>query len=144
MNDSYDLERFVDAQQDVYERALAEIKAGRKRCHWMWYIFPQIEGLGFSVMSQRFAIRSAAEAKAYLSHPILGARLITSVEALLDLQGRTVSEIFGFPDDVKLRSCATLFAAVSPTGSVFHRLLDKYFEGEEDAATLKKLGGLPR
>lgn len=144
MSDPYELERFVCAQEGAYERALAEIRAGRKHSHWMWYIFPQIEGLGFSVMSQRFAIRSAAEAKAYLSHPLLGARLITSVEALLDLQGRKVSEIFGFPDDVKLRSCATLFAAVSPAGSVFHRLLDKYFQGQQDDATLKKLEGSQR
>ena len=144
MSDPYNLERFVCAQQGAYERALAEIRSGQKQSHWMWYIFPQIEGLGFSAMSQRFAIRSAAEAKAYLSHPILGTRLITCVEALLDLEGRKVSEIFGFPDDVKLRSCATLFAAVSPAGSVFHRLLDKYFEGEKDAATLKELEGLAR
>ena len=144
MSDPFDLERFVCAQEGAYARALAEIRAGRKHSHWMWYIFPQIEGLGFSAMSQRFAIRSAAEANAYLSDPVLGARLITCVEALLDLEGRKVSEIFGFPDDVKLRSCATLFAAVSPMGSVFHRLLDKYFQGQQDDATLKKLEGSQR
>jgi uncharacterized protein (DUF1810 family) len=105
----------------------------------MWYIFPQIEGLGFSAMSQRYAIRGAAEASAYLEHPVLGARLRTCAEALVSLEGRSVEEIFGFPDDRKLRSCATLFGAVSPTGSVFHRLLEKYFQGEWDIKTMEKI-----
>lgn len=139
VNDPFDLERFVRAQEGDYERALAEIKDGRKRSHWMWYIFPQIEGLGFSAMSQRYAIRSRAEAQAYFEHPLLGPRLVACVDALLDLEGRSVEQIFGFPDDQKLRSSATLFAAVSPTSSVFQRLLEKYFHEQRDAATLRLL-----
>lgn len=139
MDDPHDLERFVRAQESDYERALAEIRRGRKRSHWMWYIFPQIAGLGFSAMSQRYAIKSAAEATAYLNHAVLGPRLIAGVEALLSLEERSADEIFGFPDNMKLRSCATLFAVVSPSGSVFHRLLDKYFAGERDPETLERL-----
>ena len=133
--DPHDLERFVRAQAGDYERALSEIRNGRKRSHWMWYIFPQIEGLGSSAMSQRFAIKSLAEARAYLDHALLGPRLIACVEALLSLEDRSAGQIFGFPDDRKLRSCATLFAEASSPGSVFHRLLDKYFQREGDAAT---------
>ena len=139
MNDPYDLERFVRAQKDAYELALSEIVAGRKRSHWMWYIFPQIEGLGSSAMSRRYAIKSQAEARAYLDHALLGPRLLACVEALLNLEGRSVEQVFGFPDDRKLRSCATLFATVSPSGSVFHRLLEQYFHGEHDPATLRRL-----
>ena len=139
MNDPYNLERFIDAQRDDYETALAEMRAGRKRSHWMWYIFPQIEGLGFSAMSQRYAIRSAAEARAYLEHPVLGERLRICIEALVSFEGRSVEQIFGFPDDRKLRSCATLFGAVSPAGSAFHRLLEKYFQGEWDPRTMEKI-----
>jgi uncharacterized protein (DUF1810 family) len=113
---------------------------GRKRSHCIWFIFPQIEGLGLSAMSQRYAIRSLSEARAYLDHPVPGPRLGTCAEALLHLASRSAAEIFGFPDDRKLRSCATLFAAVSAAGSPFHRLLDKYFEGEDDAATRQRLG----
>lgn len=127
------------AQEGAYERALAEIRNGRKRSHWMWYIFPQIEGLGLSAMAQRYAIRSLAEARAYLDHPVLGPRLVTCVETLLHLENRSAAEILGFPDDRKLRSCATLFAAVSAAGSAFDRLLEKYFQGEHDPATLKRL-----
>ena len=139
MEDPHNLERFIEAQRADYERALAEIRSGRKRSHWMWYIFPQIEGLGFSAMSQRYAVRSTAEARAYLEDPVLGARLRTCAEALVSLEGRSVEEIFGFPDDQKLRSCATLFGAVSPAGSVFHRLLQKYFQGEWDPKTIEKI-----
>jgi uncharacterized protein (DUF1810 family) len=139
MDDPYDLERFVRAQRDDYERALSEIMNGRKRSHWMWYIFPQIEGLGSSAMSRRYAIKSQAEARAYLDHALLGPRLLACVEALLSLEGRSVEQIFGFPDDRKLRSCATLFATVSPSGSVFHRLIERYFRGEPDVATLRQL-----
>src|ERR1041385_5315377 len=124
-DDPYDLARFVQAQAGDYERALSEIRQGQKRSHWMWYIFPQIEGLGASTMSRRYAIRSGNEARAYLHHPVLGARLIACVEALLNLEGRSAAEIFGFPDENKLRSCATLFASVSEPNSVFHRLLNK-------------------
>ncbi|HEY2163621.1 MAG TPA: DUF1810 domain-containing protein, partial [Gemmatimonadaceae bacterium] len=106
--DTFDLGRFVAAQEDVYDSALAEIRAGRKRTHWMWFVFPQIAGLGFSETSARFAIKTAAEARAYLAHPILGPRLLECCEALLELRSRSAAEIFGSPDDLKLRSCATL------------------------------------
>ena len=142
MDDPYDLERFVRAQRDDYELALSEIVTGRKRSHWMWYIFPQIGGLGSSAMSRRYAIKSTAEARAYLDHVVLGPRLLACVEALINLEGRSVEQIFGFPDDRKLRSSATLFAEVSPSGSVFHRLLEKYFQGERDGATLRQLASM--
>lgn len=134
-----ELDRFVDAQLDTYERALKEIRSGRKRTHWMWFIFPQIAGLGSSPTAQHYAIRSRAEAEAYLRHPVLGARLIECAEALVGLEGGSAAEVFGFPDDRKLRSSATLFAEVSPTGSVFERLLDKYFGGQRDEKTLQLL-----
>jgi uncharacterized protein (DUF1810 family) len=138
--DPHNLSRFVQAQEDDYEQALAEIRSGRKCSHWMWYIFPQLGGLGFSSMSRRYAIKSLAEAEAYLSHPVLGSRLVECAEAALGVEGRSAFEIFGSPDEMKLRSCATLFACVSPAGSVFHRLLDKYFQGERDGETLRLLG----
>jgi uncharacterized protein (DUF1810 family) len=137
--DPFDLERFLLAQEPDYARALAEIKAGHKRTHWMWYIFPQLQGLGSSWISQRYAIKSAEEAKAYLEHPILGARLRECAEALLRIDGRTTAEIFGNPDDLKLKSCATLFASVSEPGSVFERILEKYYGGERDERTLQLL-----
>ena len=136
----HDLNRFVQAQADDYEQALAEIRSGRKQSHWMWYIFPQFDGLGFSSTSKRYAIKSLAEARAYLDHPVLGPRLLECAEAVLGVEGRSALEIFGSPDNLKLRSCATLFASVSPAGSVFDRLLDKYFHGERDGATLRLLG----
>ena len=142
--DAYDLKRFVDAQVDDYEQALAEVRSGRKRSHWMWYIFPQYDGLGFSSTSRQYAIKSAAEAIEYLRHPILGPRLVECCEAVLALEGRSASEVFGSPDDVKLRSCATLFAAVSPAGSVFEQVLVKFFRGERDEKTLRLLGFSPR
>ena len=135
--DVHDLGRFVDAQHSSYEHALAEIASGRKRSHWMWYVFPQIAGLGISATSRRYAIASLAEAGAYLRHELLGPRLIACAEAALAVEGSSAREIFGSPDDLKLRSSATLFAQVSPAGSVFHRLLDKYFGGEPDEATLR-------
>src|SRR4051794_14255731 len=137
--DPYDLGRFVEAQADDYGQALAEIRSGRKRSHWMWYIFPQFVGLGSSPTSRRYAIKSVAEAEAYLSHPVLGPRLAECAEAALRAEGRSAFEIFGSPDELKLRSCATLFACVSPPGSVFHRLLDKYFQGVPDDKTLRLL-----
>ena len=140
MNDPYDLNRFVLAQQDDYEHALKEIKNGHKRSHWMWYIFPQIDGLGFSSMAQRYAIKSAEEAQAYLAHPILGPRLLACAEAAVANEGRSANEIFGSPDDLKLRSSATLFASVSAPDSVFHRLLLKFYPGGPDKATLRLLG----
>lgn len=142
-SDPFDLARFVEAQRGDYERALAEIRAGRKRSHWMWYIFPQVAGLGFSAMSQRYAIRSASEAEAYLRHLVLGPRLEACCEAALGVEGRSAHEIFGAPDDAKLRSCATLFAAVGPPGSVFDRLLARFFDGERDEATLRLLAESP-
>ena len=138
-SDLYDLHRFVQAQANAYERALSEVRQGRKRSHWMWYIFPQCDGLGFSQTSKRYAIKSVAEAQAYLSHPVLGPRLLECVEAALSVEGRSAYEIFGTPDDMKLQSCATLFAYVSPGGSVFDRLLDKFFQGEHDQKTLRLL-----
>ena len=138
-NDQYDLDRFVQAQTHDFKIALTEIAGGRKHSHWMWYIFPQFAGLGFSAMSQRYAIRSAAEAQAYLNHPILGPRLIRCCEALLAINGRSAHEIFGSPDDRKLQSCATLFASITPADSVFERVLDQYFHGERDQKTLNFL-----
>lgn len=135
-NDRYDLDRFVQAQAHDFTVALAEIEGGRKRSHWMWYIFPQFAGLGCSAMSQRYAIGSAAQAQAYLHHPILGPRLIRCCEALLAIKGRSAREIFDSPDAMKLQSCATLFASVTPVDSVFERVLDRYFQGEWDLKTL--------
>ncbi|MFN5515035.1 MAG: DUF1810 domain-containing protein [Cyanobacteriota bacterium] len=129
VNDPHNLRRFLQAQENTYQSALAEIRAGRKSSHWMWYIFPQYQGLGFSAASRLYAIKSLAEAEAYLRHPILGHRLTECSEAVLNIQGRSATEIFGTPDDLKLRSCATLFAQVSPPGSVFERLLEQYFHG---------------
>jgi uncharacterized protein (DUF1810 family) len=138
--DPHDLARFVTAQSATYDRALEEIRAGRKRSHWMWYVFPQIAGLGRSATSQRYAIRSRAEAEAYLRHPLLGPRLVECMSAVLQVRGRSAAEIFGFPDDLKLRSCATLFACVSPEPAVFRELLEKYFAGASDERTLRLLG----
>ena len=138
--DPYDLERFLDAQAGVYDEALAEIRAGRKQSHWMWFIFPQIAGLGFSETSRHFAIRDRAEAAAYLAHPVLGVRLRECAQATLGLKGRSAEEAFGAVDALKLRSSATLFAAVSPDGSVFHQLLDVYFSGRGDEKTHQLLG----
>ena len=139
-HDPHDLDRFVRAQEGHYAQALAELRAGRKRTHWMWFIFPQLDGLGFSETARWYAIRDLDEARAYLAHPLLGPRLIDCAEALLAVQGRSAREILGTPDDLKLRSCATLFAQVSPGGSIFHRLLEVFFEGVADARTLALLG----
>lgn len=141
-SDPHDLSRFVQAQADDYDRALAELKSGQKRSHWMWYIFPQLDGLGSSSTAHRYAIRSLAEARAYLAHPVLGPRLLKSADALLEIEGRSAREILGSPDDLKLSSCATLFAQVSPSDSVFHRLLDHYFRGQPDRKTLALLGDI--
>lgn len=139
----HDLNRFLEAQEGDHERALAEVRAGRKRTHWMWYVFPQLDGLGSSDMARRYAIKSRAEAEAYLNHPVLGPRLVECAEAALAVEGRSALEVFGSPDDLKLRSCATLFAAVSPPGSVFERLLEKYYGGRRDEKTLRLLGAAP-
>ena len=131
------LDRFLEAQERDYYRALIEIRSGRKRTHWMWYIFPQFAGLGVSQLSQKYAIRNLSEAMAYISHPILGPRLIECAEAVLGIEGHSATEIFGTPDDMKLWSCATLFEIVSPPGSVFERLLTKYYGGRRDPLTLE-------
>jgi uncharacterized protein (DUF1810 family) len=140
-DDPFDLGRFVDAQAGDYARALDEIRSGRKRSHWMWYIFPQFDGLGFSPMSLRFSIKSLDEAAAYLAHPVLGPRLIECSEAALGVEGKSATEVFGSPDDLKLRSCATLFERASPSGSVFARLLDRYYAGRRDEQTLRLIDG---
>jgi uncharacterized protein (DUF1810 family) len=139
-SDPYNLSRFLQAQEDDYEQALSEIVSGRKRTHWMWYIFPQVDGLAFSSTSKHYSIKSLDEARAYLDHPILGPRLRECAEAVVRLEGRAARDIFGSPDDLKLRSCATLFACVSPPGSVFDRLLTKYYQGQRDDKTLHLLG----
>jgi uncharacterized protein (DUF1810 family) len=138
--DLYNLQRFVDAQQPVYAQVCAELQAGRKRSHWMWFVFPQMRGLGRSGMAERFAIASLAEAHAYAAHPVLGARLRECCRLLLQLGTGDAGAIFGFPDDVKLRSCMTLFARAMPDDATFRKVLEKFFAGEEDAATLRLLG----
>lgn len=139
--DPFDLQRFIEAQDGVYEQALSEIHAGRKQSHWMWFIFPQYAGLGLSPTSQHYAIKSVAEATSYLNHPVLGARLIECSEAVLAIDQRPPAEVFGYPDDLKLRSSATLFAAVSEEGSVFEQLLAKMFGSVRDEATLVLMAG---
>lgn len=137
MNDPFDLERFVEAQQLVYARVLRELRAGHKTSHWMWFVFPQIAGLGGSPMAIRYAIASLAEARAYLDHPVLGPRLIECCEILEGLESRTAEAIFGYPDVLKLRSSLTLFSrAVGEHDSVFDALLAKYYEGNPDPQTL--------
>ena len=137
--DPFDLSRFVQAQQQTYDQALSELQRGRKQSHWMWYVFPQLDGLGFSPITMRFSIKSEDEARAYLKHPTLGPRLLECAEAILSIEGKSAREILGSPDDLKLKSCATLFAHVSPPGSVFERILEKFYTGERDAATLRLL-----
>jgi uncharacterized protein (DUF1810 family) len=130
------LQRFIDAQKTDYEIALSEIKSGRKRSHWMWYIFPQIHGLGFSETSKFYALKSVDEAKEYLSHPVLGKRLIEISKALLDLPSVNAHSIFGSPDDVKLKSSMTLFASLPNADPVFQSVLEKFFKGQRDDKTL--------
>jgi uncharacterized protein (DUF1810 family) len=132
------LSRFVEAQAPVYASALAELRAGEKRGHWMWFIFPQLAGLGRSPMAQHYAIHSLDEARAYLAHPLLGPRYRECCEAVLVVEGRSAHEIFGSPDDLKFRSSLTLFDQVEPD-SIFHSALEKYFDGKPDALTLEKL-----
>jgi uncharacterized protein (DUF1810 family) len=133
------LQRFLDAQDATYSAALAEIKQGRKRSHWMWYIFPQIQGLGFSSTSRYYALANAREAEAYVQHPVLGPRLLAISEELLRQPGSNATEIMGSPDDVKLRSCMTLFAALPRAQPVFQQVLDKFFQGRPDEHTLRLL-----
>lgn len=139
-HDRWNLNRFVEAQEQDHARALAEIRQGRKRSHWIWYVFPQLAGLGYSHNAHYYGIANADEARAYLDHPLLGARLTEISQALMEVQGKTAHEILGSPDDLKVRSCATLFAAASPPGSVFQQLLDKFYDGTPDSKTLELLG----
>ena len=140
VSDPHDLQRFVAAQEGIYESAVAELRAGRKTGHWMWFVFPQIAGLGMSAMSQRYAIASLAEARAYLEHPVLGPRLAQCADILIELGGEeSAQEIFGAIDAVKLRSSMTLFARASEDDSVYHAVLDRYFGGGTDPQTEARL-----
>jgi uncharacterized protein (DUF1810 family) len=134
-----DLGRFVGAQDGVYDQALAELTAGSKRSHWMWFVFPQIAGLGRTATAQKYAIADLAEARAYLAHPVLGPRLTECAQALLRVQGRTAEQILGTPDDLKLRSSMTLFAHAADDPAVFRAVLDRYYGGEDDPLTLQRL-----
>jgi len=139
-HDSFDLLRFVVAQGNSWPAALDELRAGNKRSHWMWYIFPQFAGLGTSAMAKRYAIQTRAEAEAFLAHPLLGRRLEECAGALLGVEGRSAEQIMGFPDFLKLCSSMTLFAEVAPSGSVFERVLGKYYGGAKDGKTIRFLG----
>jgi len=139
-DDPFNLSRFLQAQEGDFEQALSEIKTGKKRTHWMWYIFPQFDGLAVSSTAKHYSIKSVEEARAYLDHPLLGPRLLECTAAVVGIEGRSATEIFGNPDDFKLRSCANLFACVSRPGSVFERLLDKYYGSQRDDKTLHLLG----
>ncbi|MEO0973849.1 MAG: DUF1810 domain-containing protein [Pseudomonadota bacterium] len=137
----YDLQRFVDAQQHSYADALAEVRRGRKRSHWMWYVFPQLKGLGRSSTAERYAIADLGEAGAYLAHPLLGPRLTEISQAACDVPHHRAIDIFGSPDDLKLRSSATLFRAVDGADPVFQALLDRFYDGSPDPRTLELLAG---
>jgi uncharacterized protein (DUF1810 family) len=139
MADPFNLERFVDAQAPVYEQVRRELTVGRKQSHWMWFIFPQIAGLGQSPMSVRFAIASLGEAKAYLAHPVLGARIRECARLTLDVEGKTARDIFGSIDEMKFRSSMTLFARAAPDENIFQRCIDKYFVGDPDPATSARI-----
>lgn len=139
MSDPYDLQRFVDAQNPVYDRVRAELQEGRKKSHWMWFIFPQIAGLGSSPLARRFALSSLSEAAAFLDHPILGRRLAECTRLANLIEGRPIGQIFGHPDDLKFRSSMTLFARASADNQVFVDALQKHFNGEFDPATLERL-----
>ena len=140
--DQFDLERFIIAQKGVYNNILSELKSGQKRTHWMWYIFPQIDGLGKSMISKLYAIKSINEAQCYLNHSILGVRLIECTEIVLDIEGLSISEIFRFPDDIKLKSSMTLFDHISEPSNIFSLVLEKYFGENRDEKTLKILNGM--
>ena len=142
MTDNIELIKFLDAQNQVYLKALSEIKKGKKTTHWMWYIFPQIKGLGSSETAQYYAIKDLNEATAYLKHPILGKHLIKIAQELYNLKGKTVTQILGTPDDMKLRSCMTLFANVKNANPLFNNVLEKYFNGVPDELTLHLLNSI--
>lgn len=139
MSDPFDLQRFVDAQRDTYDTALAELRAGRKRSHWMWFVFPQIAGLGRSATAQHFAVSGLDEARAYLTHPVLGPRLVECARALTELEGTDPVAVFGSIDAQKLRSSMTLFAHADPEQPLFRAVLDRYYDGVEDDATTGRL-----
>ena len=137
--DPFDLQRFVDAQDRVYDQVLAELRAGAKRSHWIWFIFPQLASLGNSSTAKLFGIDSLAEAQAYLTHPVLGARLRECARLVTAIDGRSVDDIFGWPDNLKVRSSMTLFARATDDNAVFLAVLDKFYGGEQDARTLESL-----
>lgn len=139
MNDPYDLQRFIEAQNPVYEQVCAELRNGRKESHWMWFIFPQLRGLGYSQMAVSFGIASREEAEAYLEHPVLGARLRECTRLVNAIDGRSIRQILGSPDDLKFRSSMSLFASVTSDNDVFTAALQKYFGGKLDRLTLEKL-----
>jgi uncharacterized protein (DUF1810 family) len=140
-SDPFDLQRFVDAQARVYQTVLDELRAGRKRSHWIWFIFPQLSGLGSSPMAARYAISSLDEARAYLRHDVLGPRLHECAQLVSGIEGRSIAEIFGSPDDLKVRSSMTLFARATDNNRDFVALLGKYYDGEEDPLTVTRLEG---
>ena len=139
MDDPYDLKRFLDAQAAIYTQVLEELRAGRKASHWMWFVFPQITGLGFSPMAQRYSVSGRDEAAAYAGHAVLGARLRECTALVNAIEGRTIRDIFDSPDDLKFRSSVTLFAACAADAAVFQAALDMYFRGEGDPLTLARL-----
>ena len=143
MHSDNGLKRFLDAQTDDYNRALGEIRKGKKQSHWMWYIFPQIAGLGFSETAKYYALHDIKEARAYLEHPVLGSRLIEISRALLTIEGKTANQILGSPDDLKLHSCMTLFSQVEAADPVFEAVLDRYYSGLPDQRTLALLQRSP-
>jgi uncharacterized protein (DUF1810 family) len=139
--DEFDLGRFVEAQQEAYATALAELRAGRKRSHWIWFVFPQLRGLGRSAMSHLYGLRGLAEARAYAQHPVLGPRLVECVEAMLAHEGVAARAVLGEIDALKLRSCLTLFARAAPAEAVFRAALERYYGGAPDPATVSMLEG---
>ena len=141
MSDPHDLQRFVDAQDagGTYDAALTELRDGRKRSHWMWFVFPQVAGLGRSATARHYAVGSRAEAEAYLAHPVLGPRLREAAQAVVGLEGRTAEDVFGQIDAVKLRSSMTLFARVAPEDELFQRVLERFFDGRADPATVERV-----
>jgi uncharacterized protein (DUF1810 family) len=143
ISDPFDLSRFIAAQDPVMERVMDELRAGQKRSHWMWFVFPQIRGLGSSSMARRYAIGSREEAKAYHEHPVLGARLTACTQLTLNIEGRSAEQIFGYPDDMKFRSCLTLFAEVVPNEPIYRAALQTYFSGDPDPLTLATLKQRP-
>lgn len=144
MTDPFDLQRFVDAQSSVYDTVLAELGAGRKRSHWIWFVFPQLTGLGRSPIADRFAISSLGEAQAYVRHPVLGPRLRECTRLLQTIDGKSVDEILGWPDNLKVRSSMTLFSRATADNHEFVAVLDKYYGGEDDPATVALLSGRPQ